>query len=257
MPRKASQVEVRVFSEPRMREPTMVCGLPGSGFVGKLGADHLVSLFKAERVAEYRCDSFPPLVNVAQDGTAERSKAELFHARAGGRDLLIVTADAQPGTSEGEYRLSEEILSFARRHGVKTVYALAAYITGAFPSAPKVYGSASSKGLLDRLAACGVTLMKDGGISGMNGLMVGMATLAGLEGACILGETSGYVIDAAASEAVLEALSRVTGIAIDTRELRAKAAETKKLISQLQAMQEQAREAAEAPRRERRPEYIS
>jgi len=86
--------------------------------------------------------------------------------------------------------------------------------------------------------------MKDGGISGMNGLLTGIAALRGLEGACLLGETSGYVVDAGASKAVLELLSKVVGLPVDTSKLKEKAEETQKVISQLQAMAEQSREAS-------------
>ena len=100
--------------------------------------------------------------------------------------------------------------------------------------------------------------MRDGGITGMNGLIIGVAALHGLSGACLLGETSGYVIDAGASKAVIEVLEKVIGVSIDTASLVKKAEETRKLISQLQAMaDQQARETAPAPTRETRPGYIS
>jgi len=252
-------VTQKVLSLPKARSPVLVCGLPGSGYVGKLGADHLIDVFKAKKVAEYGCDSFPPQVNVKDDGTVEPLKAELFYAPLKKpHDLLVFTADAQPTTSEGEYELSDAVVAFARRCGVKTVYTLAAYITGSFSNVPKVYGAGTSKSILEAIAAGGVTLMKEGGISGMNGLLIGMAALRGLQGACLLGETSGYVVDAAASKSVLEVLSKVIGIPIDTAKLKEKAEETQKVISQLQSMsEEQARESAAPARREPRPGYIS
>jgi uncharacterized protein (TIGR00162 family) len=243
---------------PGLRDPVMVCGLPGSGFVGKLGADQIISVFHAEKIAEYRRDDFPPQVNVKDDGTAEPLKAELYLAKTEqAHDIFVFTADAQPATSEGEYELSDEIITFAKEQGVKTVYTLAAYITGAFAKAPKVYGSGTSKEMLSTIARGGATLMKDGGITGMNGLVIGMAELHGLSGACLLGETSGYVIDAGASKAVIEVLGKVINVSIDTASLGEKAEETRKLISQLQAMAEQSREASPAPTRETRPGYIS
>ena len=233
--------------------------MPGSGFVGKLGADQIISVFQAERIAEYTRDDFPPQVNVKEDGTAAPLRAELYLAKTGqAHDIIVFTADAQPATSEGEYELAEEVIGFAEKHGVKTVYTLAAYITGAFPKTPKVYGSGTTKEMLSTISDRGVILMKDGGITGMNGLIIGVAALHGLSGACLLGETSGYVIDAGASKAVIEVLGRVIEVNIDTASLVKKAEETRKLISQLQAMaDQQARETAPAPARETRPGYIS
>lgn len=250
-------VNVKVFETPEAEEPVLVCGLPGSGYVGKLAADHLVSSFRLKKVAEYTSASFPPQVSVKEDGTVDPPRGELFFAPTkGGKSLFVFTADAQPTTSEGEYELSDAVVKFAKKCGVKKVYTLAAYITGSFSKSPRVFGAGTSKVMADALASNGVTLMKDGGISGMNGLLIGVAALRGLEGACLLGETSGYVVDAGASKAVLELLAKVLGFPVDTSKLEEKAKETQKVISQLQAMAEQSREAALQSGREQRPGYI-
>ena len=254
---KDGVISERVFESPKAKEPVLVCGLPGSGYVGKLAADHLVSSFKLKKVAEYTSSSFPPQVSVKEDGTVDPPKGEMYFAQTkGGRSIFVFTADAQPTTSEGEYELSDAVVKFAKKCGVRKVYTLAAYITGSFSNSPKVYGAATSKELAESLSEKGVTMMKDGGISGMNGLLIGVAALRGLEGACLLGETSGYVVDAGASKAVLELLSSVVGVPIDTSKLKEKAEETQKVISQLQAMADQSRETAPQPGREQRPGYI-
>jgi len=256
-PDKREGVMEKVLRMPKATNPVLVCGLPGSGYVGKLAADHLVDTFMLKKVAEYTSDSFPPQVNVKADGTADQMKGELYYGQAAnGKDLLVFTAEAQPTTSDGEYELSDAVVRMARKCGVKKVYTLAAYITGSFSASPKVYGAATSKAMLDSISEKGVTLMKDGGISGMNGLLIGMAALRGLEGACLLGETSGFVVDAGASKSVLEVLSRAVGFPIDTSKLKAKAEETQKVISQLQAMSEQSQGTTPQPRREARPGYI-
>jgi hypothetical protein len=254
---KGQKVREKIIHLPKAANPVLVCGLPGSGYVGKLAADHLVGAYKLKKVAEYTCESFPPVVNVSADGTAEQMKGELFFGHvAKGKEILVFTADAQPTTSDGEYELSDAVVRMAKKCGVRKVYTLAAYITGSFSASPKVFGSATSKAMLDSISGMGVTPMKDGGISGMNGLLIGMAALRGLEGACLLGETSGFVVDAGASKSVLEVLSKAIESPIDTSKLQEKAEETQKVISQLQAMSEQSQEMTPQPKREERPGYI-
>jgi len=254
---RGNVIQERVLARPKATHPILVCGLPGSGYVGKLAADHLIALFRLKKVAEYRSGEFPPQVNVGPDGVALAPKGELyFSQRTKGKGIFVFTADAQPTSSEGEYELAEAVVRFAKGRGVKSVYTLAAYITGAFTASPKVYGAATSRTMLDELAGKGVTLMKDGGISGMNGLLIGMAALNGMQGACLLGETSGYMVDAGASKSVLELLSGLVGIPIDTSKLKEKAEETEKVISQLKGMSDQANETTPALRRETRPGYI-
>ena len=254
---RGHQVSEKVIEAPDPEDTVLVCGLPGSGYVGKLAADHLVSSFRSKKVAEYSSPAFPPQVSVKEDGTVDPPRGELsLLAGKKGKAFYVFTAAAQPTTAEGEYELSDAVVKFAKKCGVKKVYTLAAYITGSFSNSPKVYGAGTSRGMLDSLTENGATLMKDGGISGMNGILIGMAALRGLEGACLLGETSGYVVDAGASKAVLELLSKVIGFPIDTSKLKEKAEETQKVISQLQAMAEQSREAAPQSGREQRPGYI-
>jgi proteasome assembly chaperone (PAC2) family protein len=48
----------------------------------------------------------------------------------------------------------------------------------------------------------------------MNGLIIGIAKLHGMQGTCLLGETSDYVVDAKASKSILESLLSVVEITL-------------------------------------------
>jgi len=251
-------LEVRLLAKPNPSKPVLVCGLPGSGYVGKLAADYLVTAFKANKVAEFHSSSFPPHVNVNDDGVAVRLKGELYHAKTGQEnDLLIFTADAQPSTSEGEYQLADAVLEYAKKLQVSEVFSLAAYITGSFVKERRVYGTATSRAALPRLSRNGVQVMKEGGISGMNGVIVGMAKLRDMEGFSLLGETSGYLLDPAASHSVLESLSRILGIRIDMTSIEERAKEAQQIFGQVLRMTEQSVEEVRGGKEEGRPGYIA
>ncbi|HUK75028.1 MAG TPA: PAC2 family protein [Nitrososphaerales archaeon] len=251
-------VEVRPFSSPSPKRPVLVCGLPGSGYVGKLAADYVVSVFKAKKVAEFHSTAFPPNVNVNEEGLALRLKGELYHAETGqARDLLVFTADAQPGTSEGEYELADVVLREAKRLGSEMVFTLAAYVTGTFVRERSVHGTATSPDVLPMLSASGVSIMHEGGISGMNGIMVGMAKLHGMEGISLLGETAGYLLDPAASHAVLERLSEILEIKIDLALIEERAKEAQQVFGQVQRLTEQSVEEVRGSREEGTPGYIA
>jgi len=252
-------IKVRRVSSPSPTNPVLVCGLPGSGYVGKLAADYLVSVFKAKKVAEFHSSSFPPHVNINEEGVALRLSGELHHAKTGqDRDLLLFTADAQPATFEGEYELSASVLEEAKKFQANEVFSLAAYVTGSFVKARRVFGTATSKGLVSRLSSNGVQVMKEGGISGMNGVIVGMARLHGMDGISLLGETSGFLLDPAASHAVLESLSKILGMRIDLASIEERAKEAQQIFGQVQRVAEQAQEEARGtPEQEGRPGYIA
>jgi uncharacterized protein (TIGR00162 family) len=251
------EIQVRQLSSPSPVEPVLVCGLPGSGYVGKLAADYLVTVFKAKKVAEFYSTSFPPHVNINEEGVAVKLRGELHHAQTGqGNDLLVFTADAQPATSDGEYELTEAVLKEAKEFHAKLVFSLAAYVTGSFVKERRVFGTATSSDLLPRLSQNGVRIMKEGGISGMNGIIVGMARLHGMEGISLLGETSGYLLDPAASHSVLESLSQILGLKIDMTSIEERAKEAQQIFSQVQRMTEQNAEEVRGTREEGRPGYI-
>jgi uncharacterized protein len=251
------EIEVRSLSSPSPVKPVLVCGLPGSGYVGKLAADYLVSVFKAKKVAEFYSPSLPPHVNINEDGVAVRLKGELHHAQTGqDSDLLVFTADAQPATSEGEYELADAVLREARKLDAKLVFSLAAYVTGGFVKERRVFGTATSAEIISRLSLNGVQIMKEGEISGMNGIIVGMAKLHGMEGVSLLGETAGYLLDPAASHSVLESLSRILGVKIDMTSIEERAKEAAQIFSQVQRMTEQNSEEVRGSKEEGRPGYI-
>jgi len=251
------EIQIKSFSTPSPVKPVLVCGLPGSGYVGKLAADYLVTVFKAKKVAEFYAASFPPHVNVNEDGIALRLKGELFHAETGqGNDLLVFTADAQPASSAGEYDLAEAVLTESKKLRAELVFSLAAYVTGTFVKERRVFGTATSAEVLPRLTKNGVQIMKEGGISGMNGVIIGMARLHGMEGVSLLGETSGYLLDPAASHYVLEALSRILEMKIDMTSIEERAKEAQQIFSQVQRMTEQNIEEARGTRDDTKPGYI-
>jgi len=57
--------------------------------------------------------------------------------------------------------------------------------------------------------------MKEGGISGMNGVIVGWRGFTGWRAFRSSGRRSGYLLDPAASHSVLEAMSRILEMKID------------------------------------------
>jgi proteasome assembly chaperone (PAC2) family protein len=68
----------------------------------------------------------------------------------------------------------------------------------------------------------------------MNGLIIGIAKLRNMKGTCLLGETSGYVIDAKASKTILETLLNIIGVNIDMTNLDKRAKDTEMLIQTIE-----------------------
>jgi len=229
-------IRIKVWEKPLLRDPVLVCGLPGSGYVAKIALDFLVSELKSSPLATIYSYSFPPQVLIRSDGSAELSKHEISYVKGQSQDLLLYTGDAQPVNPQAEYELSDRVLEFAAEFNVRRVFTLAAYITGQFVKTPRVFGTATSQELFRLLIQNGANAMSEGTITGMNGLIIGLAALRGMEGACLLGETSGYVMDPKASYAVLSLLKKLINLDVDLTPLEERARQGEVLRSILESM---------------------
>ena len=145
-----------------------------------------------------------------------------------------MTGDTQPVNPDSEYLLAEEILDIAAKFNPKQVFTLAAYITGVFIDKPRIFGTATHIDIVKRFEEKGVLAMDGGSITGMNGIMIGIAKLRGMKGVCLLGETSGYVVDAKSSKSLLEILLSIIGIKIDMTNLEKRAKDTEALIQTIE-----------------------
>lgn len=245
-------VEIVLLKKPELHRPKLICGLPGSGFVAKLALDHLVKELNAELFCLAYSHSFPPQVYVRPDGAVELIKHELYYWKSpdSSSDLILYSGDAQPVTPEAEYEMASKILDVAISLGADMIYTLAAYITGQFVESPKVYGTVTDRELLEELQRHGVKPMLEGSITGMNGLLVGLAKVKGIKGMTLLGETSGYMIDAKASQAVLQVLTKMLGITVNMQTLEERAKQDEALIKQLEEMKRRAYEKPRPPEKE-------
>ncbi|HON34993.1 MAG TPA: proteasome assembly chaperone family protein [Methanothrix sp.] len=223
-------------------DPIMVEGLPGVGHVGKLVADHMVEELNAEKIIEIYSPHFPPQVMVKEDGTIKQVKNEIYARRGedGGPDLLIVIGDYQSATNEGHYELASIYLDIAESYKVKRIYALGGYGTGQFVDKSSVMGAATSLELVEEMKGQGVLFQENepgGGIIGVSGLLLGLGALRGLEVICLMGVTSGYLVDPKAASEVLRVLSGILGIEVGMHALEERAKEMEKIIGKLQEME--------------------
>lgn len=224
-------------SLPDAKFPTLICGFPGSGFVGKLAVDHLIHELSAIHLADIYSNTFPPQVLIKPKGTVDLIKNSMFYHESSSSpslNMMFLTGDSQPSNPDAEYLLAEQILEIAAKCSVQYVYALAAYITGVFVQKPRIFCTATDMETLGSIDNSNISVMDGGAITGMNGVVIGLAKLKGMNGTCLLGETSGYVVDAKASKSLLEVLATRLGIKISLDALDARAKDTEMLIKTIE-----------------------
>jgi uncharacterized protein (TIGR00162 family) len=238
MPPSRSGINVIYSSgrSPELKSSYLICGFPGSGYVGKMAVDHLIEELHAEHLADIYSTSFPPQVLIRSDGTADLMKNTIFYSKSSSSDisLLLLTGDSQPASPDSEYILAEEIMDIAGKFNTSHVFTLAAYITGVFVEKPRIFGTATDTDTIKSFGERNISTMDGGSITGMNGLIIGIAKLRGVRGTCLLGETSGYVVDAKASKSILETLLPIVGVSINMKNLEKRAKDTEMLIQTIE-----------------------
>jgi uncharacterized protein (TIGR00162 family) len=237
------KIDIVEKESPTLSNPLIICGLPGSALVGKLAVDHLVQELPGEHMAEIYLDGMAPQVFIESDGTVSPLNNDLFFWKSRMKDvpdLVLYTADAQPANQEAEYLLSETVIDYlAKKFKAGQMITLGAFVTGVFPKDPKVYAAATEDSLVKGISSKGYEIMTEGSITGMNGILLGIAKLRGMKGYALLGETSGYALDPKASAALLMALEKLIGLKVDLKDLNERAKEAQTVIQSVEALRRQ------------------
>ncbi|WP_224332451.1 proteasome assembly chaperone family protein [Haloprofundus halobius] len=235
-------IDIEAVADPELDGPVLIEGLPGVGHVGKLAAEHLRDEFDGELVRRVYSSEFPPQVSVDDEGVADLTCAELHAVSADGTDLLLLTGDHQAQSNAGHYRLTDAFLDIAEEFGVSRAFALGGVPTGELVEEYTVLGAVGEADGKEALEDAGVEFRPDepaGGIVGVSGLILGLGKRRGLDAACLMGETSGYLVDPKSARAVIEVLQHVLDFEVDFGSLEERAEEMEEVVGKIQEMQQQ------------------
>jgi uncharacterized protein len=216
--------------------PVMIEGLPGIGHVGKLVAEHMIQELGAVKIAEIHSIYFPPQVIIGENGVIRLCNNELYRYSGEKGCFLFLIGDFQSTSNEGHYLLSQVYVDIAQELGVKQIYTIGGYGVGHFIDTPRVITAVNKDELSPLVLEAGGVFgdgEPGGGIIGAAGLMLGISAPLGIKGICLMGETSGYLVDPKSAALVLEVLTRLIGITIDPANLNARAGEMEVAVQRL------------------------
>ena len=224
------------FQDKKLTDPLLIEGLPGIGQVGKLVAEYIIHMLGAEKIGEIHSIYLPPQVILEENGIARLPRNEIFLYKATERHIIFLVGDFQSTSNEGHYLLSDAYLDIAQELGVKRIYTLGGFGVGHLVNGPRVLGAVNREELRAEIEAAGVSFERDepgGGIIGAAGLLLGLGGIRGIDAVCLMGETSGYLVDPMSAANVLAALSKLIGVAVDPTQLNDRAAEMEKVVEGL------------------------
>lgn len=219
-----------------IRAPVMIEGLPGIGHVGKLVAEHMIRELGAEKVADIESIFFPPQVIIDEEGTVRLANNEIYYYSGNSHQFIFLVGDYQATSGEGHYLLADAYLDIAEECGVKRLYTLGGYGVGHLVEDPRVLGAVNHPALKESVEAAGAIVSRDepgGGIIGAAGLLLGMGLTRGIEGICLMGETSGYLVDPKSAASLLRVITTLLEIEIDPTLLEQRAEEMEYMLQKV------------------------
>lgn len=218
---------IRFRKRPKLKNAYFIAAWPGMGEVALKAVSYLREKLEFEEFAELSTPEFFPAQGV------EIYNQQIFiPAYSGGRyyflknkkigDLVIFINDRQPHLDLG-YEYAKKVLQITNFVKIKRIFTFAAMPAPVEHSVePNVFAAITKKELFKEIKPLGIKSFGSGQISGLNGLLLGVAARQKIEGICLLSEIPLYTIHIAnprASATVLEALSRILNIKIDLNDL--------------------------------------
>lgn len=234
--------------EPKLNHPWLVAVWPGMGHVAVTAGYYLMAKLEMLQAAEFSPRELFDVehVNVTEGlirpSPLPRSRFFTAHNTDWKHDLVLFISEAQP--SQGKYAFCQRLLEYAMTLGVERVFTFAAMASPMRPDhSSRVFAAATEMDGLSELQRLELEILKEGNISGLNGVLLGVASDCSLRGACLLGEIPhmfAHFPFPKASLEVLEAFTTLAGIDVDLDELRAQADAVDRKLSDVLAQVEQA-----------------
>jgi hypothetical protein len=234
----------------------MIASWPGIGNIGLLAADTLRTQIGAEKMGEIEPrDFFYPRRIVIRDSVLESLEfpaSTFYYKKLPVHDVVAFVGEEQPTDgsrpyAEGRkaYQMANLVVDVAQKFGCQRIYTSGAAVSLSHHALkPRVWVATTSEALNAELTAYENTILMGrgegrshgGSITGLNGLVLGVARARGLEAVCLMGEIPDYLSSAPlpyprASRSVVELLGKILGTDVDFSHLDEIAGQVDGIIS--------------------------
>ena len=218
----------------------MIACWPGIGNIGIIAVNTLRNQLEAEEMGEIEPWEFfyPKMVTISSGVLEDMAFPfnRFYYKILKKKDLLFFVGEEQP--SEGDrvyaegkkaYKIANLVLDVAEQFSCRRVYTSGAAVSFTHHELkPRVWVVSSQESLTKEIKSYNNTILMSeiegkserGNITGLNGILVGLAKKRGFESACLMGEIPDYLSGVPfpyprASSSVLELLGKLIGVEID------------------------------------------
>jgi len=223
---------IRLYREPQLNNPILVASWPGIGNIGLIAIDTLRVTLEAEEFAEIEPWHFfyPRRVEIRKGVLEylEFPSSKFYFKTIQGKDFIFFVGEEQPAEggrvyAQGKkaYQMANLVVDMADRFKCRRIYTSGAAVALTHHTVkPRVWAVPNNERLIQETSGYENTvLMSDiegrggqGTITGLNGLLLGVAKKRGFDAMCLMGEIPIYLQGLPlaypkASRSVLEVLS--------------------------------------------------
>ena len=222
---------IDIEEKPVLKDPILIEGLPGIGFVANIAGLHLINELKAKRFASIVSSSFQDFAMTTETGGARSPVNELYFHKSGegGQDLIIWHGNTQALTTFGQYELCGKVLDLAQEVGCRFVISIGGFKKEEIKQVPSIYVASTDQETLKVALDLGTKMMV-GHIFGIAGLVIGLSRLRNLKGFALLVDTQGMYPDVNATRYALSILGKYLKMDINLSNLDQAADQTKKIL---------------------------
>ncbi len=233
-----SDFRVMKYSEDKLRDPIAIVGFPSIGLVGSIVSSYLTRDLNLPVIAGVSSPDLPPYTLIqngvsyppiriyggavpkpkrkrtpkaeqpAEGGQVAEAAAEEKPKRIKSRDLVVVTSEIAP-RPEQTYDLAMEILSALEQIGAREIICIDGIPRMDMSQDGEMLGTATTEAAAGRLSEAGVTVMKEGLVRGITGIMLYEGTYTKKDIMCILCPANPQLPDPRAATTTLTPLSKL------------------------------------------------
>jgi len=195
-----------------LKSPYLIEGFPGIGLVGTMSASFLVEKMGMESFGHIVSERFSPIASI--HNAYPFHPARLYKSR---RHNMVVLFSELIIPFNSIYALSQEILAWAKRRTARQIISLGGInVKG---EQDTVFGIASLPELSQMLERKGIRLIREGATTGVSGVLLADCATQRFPAISLLAEAHAEYMDPKGAAMVLDALSRIINMKIDTSEL--------------------------------------
>ena len=211
---------IKEINTPRLKNPIFIAAWPGMGEVAYRSVLFLREVMGFKMFAKLEAEHFfKPAAVMVEKGiiSLPQMPAGFFYyvKGKGFPDIILFLGEAQPPLEHAE-ELSSAIIDFVMKYKAKRVLTFAAKPEPIEHRAePAVWVSVTHEKVMQELKGLRLKVLSEGQISGLNGIILGVAKEKGLKGACLLGEIPFYTVqieNPKATAGILKVVDKYLGL---------------------------------------------